>query len=348
MEQGSLEELVLTRSVTKHIRKQNKSFVQGTGVGHDFARTGTLVVTEAVGRVPELVWVKALNNFYVSGGTPVMARVVLLLPQNVREGRLKEYMSRFNRLAEDEGVQLAGGHSEVSLSYGDASFVVTVTGNAGDYSHNKRLIKPKSDIIMVGYTAMLGTSLLVKQKRAELLKRFSASYIGERLPWGDNYSVKEAVRLLMGCEDVCYMHDVSHGGVYAALWQLGAYLSRGISVGHYSLPILQSTIEFCELFGLNPYMLEGTGALIAVTKEGSGPDVARLLCENGINASLIGHVEANNERMVYLGDAHSLAAQEKANLSEAAFFKDAENKYIDRRCLAPVKGDEIYKISEGP
>lgn len=344
MEQGSLEELVLTRSVTKHIKKQNKAFVQGTGVGHDFARNDDFIVTEAVSTRPEIAWVKAFNNFYVSGGKPFMVRVVLLLPSDVREGKIKEYMNQINSLAEEEGVQLAGGHTEVNECYNTESFVVTVTGISSGYSHRKKLIKPDAEIIMTGYAGMLGTYLIASNKEKELQDRFSSVYIGEQLPWNGCYSIKTEATILSELEDVYYMHDVSKGGIHGALWQLGAYASKGISVGHFSIPIIQATIEYCELFGINPYLLEGTGAMLAVVKAGSGKRIVDTLIEKGINAAIVGHIESGNERMVYLGEALSVETVAKNKPEDAAFFKDADNRYIERRCLSPVKGDEIYKL----
>lgn len=344
MEQGSLEELVLTRSVTKHIKKQNKAFVQGTGVGHDFARSNDFIVTEAVAIRPEIAWVKAFNNFYVSGGRPLMARVVMLLPSDIREGKIKEYMNCINSLSEKEGVQLAGGHTEVNECYNTVSFVVTVTGISSEYSHRKKLIKPGADIIMTGYAGMLGTDLIASNKEKELQDRFSKAYISEQLPWKGCYSIKEAANILSGIEDVYYMHDVSKGGIHGALWQLGAYASKGISVGHFSIPIMQATIEYSELFGINPYLLEGTGAMLAVVRAGSGSIIADDLIKRGINAAVVGHIENGNERMVYLGEALSVETVTKSKPDEAAFFKDADNRFIERRCLSPVKGDEIYKL----
>lgn len=344
MEPGSLKELVLTRSVTKHIRKQNKDFLMGTGIGHDFARCNEIITTEATGSVPKTAWVKAFNNFYVSGGEPIMARIVMLLPADIREGRIKEYMKDFNALAEAEGVQLAGGHSEVCPDFVNPQFVVNVTGRANAYLHRRKLVKSGADIIMTGYAAMLGTDILLEKKQAVLAARFSHSYLSEAVPWKGHYSIREAAGLLSLSEDVYYMHDVSSGGVYAALWQLGAYLSKGISIAHYSISILQRTIEFCEVFSINPYMLEGTGAMLAVAKAGSGEGLVDSLMKRGINAAVIGNIEPYNERMVYLGEYGDVTSVNKQEAGDAAFFAGNDNKYIERRCLSPVTGDEINKI----
>lgn len=353
MEQGTLSELLLSRSVTKHIKKQNKGLKEGTGIGHDFARMElknekrancSIISAEAVCTNARLAWIKAFNNFYVSGGKPLFARVTALLPIEEKEATIKEYMKAFNQYAEADGVQLAGGHTQVSECYSKVSFVVTVTGIASDYEHNKKLITEGSDIIMVGYTGMLGTDILVEKKQEKLKERFSDNYINSKTPWDKNYSIRQGANALANMEDVYYMHDVSNGGIYAALWQLGVYTNKGISVGHFSIPIIQETIEFCEVFGLNPYMLEGTGAMLAVVKAGAGNEIVNTLENSGIKAAVIGHVEANNDRMIYLGDALTVTTRKKDDPSEASFFMDANNNYIERRCLSPMKGDEIYKV----
>ncbi len=344
MNKGTLAELPLSRSVTKHIKKQNKNLVQGTGVGHDFTcmktDAGSVISTEGIHGNPEIAWAKAFNNFYVSGGTPLFVRVTMLLPEEIREGMIKDYMNSFNSLAVSEGVQLAGGDTYTSDAYTKSSFIVTVTGIGTAYQNRRKMIAPGDDIIMIGYAAMLGTDIIRKDKEEELLKRFSKSYIkGEFL-----YSIKAPATLMARQEDVYYMHDVSEGGIYTALWQLGQFVGRGISIGHFSIPICQETIEFCECFDINPYMLEGTGAMLAVVKKDSGAYIVEMLQGEGIQAALIGHIEENNERMVYLGDAHTVKMRKKDSPDEAAYYIDGHDNYIERRCLAPMKGDEIYKV----
>lgn len=365
MEKGSINELVLTRSVTKHIKKINKALEMGTGVGQDYARVNmskvqgspltdhdiktdtAIIITEGVSNNPELAWIKAMNNFYVSGGKPVAVRIVALLPDDTKESMIKEYMSCFNRLAEEEKVQIAGGHTQVNSCYREPSFVVTVNGMSGEYRPDRRGIAVGSEIVMSGYTGMLGTDLIIHARKEELLTRFSKGYVEESLPWNNSYSIRRAAELAAeqtGDTRVLYMHDISCGGVYGALWQLGSYIGKGISVGHFSIPIRQETIEYCEFFGLNPYMLEGTGALLMVVAPGQGEKLVDILSGENIFAKVIGHVENNNEKMVFLGEAASVKTMDKENPHEAVFFKDDKDRYIERRCLSPVRGDEIYKV----
>ena len=64
------------------------------------------------------------------------------------------------------------------------------------------------------------------------------------------------------------MHDGSSGGVYGALWQMGVWMDKGFEVQHVDIPIRQETIEICEFFNINPYLLDATGCLFVVVEDG--------------------------------------------------------------------------------
>lgn len=333
MEQGTLGELYLTRSVIKHISKKNKNVIAGAAVGNDFARLraeGDFVCAEAVAEDPYIAWVKAFNNLSVSGAEKMGARLVFLLPVDVQEPDIKEYMKCFNALADKHGVQIMGGHSQVSSAYARASFCVTAYGQRDslakedEEAHDEKKhytgrtqIEKDYDIVMAGYTGCLGTRLIAEGKYNELVKHFSESYIDGLFSYNDDISIDAAAKL-MAESDVCYMHDVSWGGVYGALWQLGAAIKRGMSIDNFKLPIRQETIEICEFFNINPYLLDGTGALLGVFSD-SQTAVKRLL-ENKIPASVIGKVTIDKGRVAMAG--------------------------IDERYLQPPSHDEIYKVIE--
>lgn len=333
MEQGTLGELYLTRSVIKHISKKNKNVIVGAAVGNDFAglrSEGDFVCAEAVAENPCIAWVKAFNNLSVSGAEKIGARLVFLLPAYVQEPDIKEYMKCFHALADKNDVQIMGGHSQVSSAYARTSFCVMAYGkrdslvkeNAKDHDKkedntSRHKIEKDCDIVMAGYAGCLGARLIAEGKYAELAKHFSQSYIDGFLSYNDDISIAAAAKL-MAESDVCYMHDVSWGGVYGALWQLGAAIKRGICIDNFKLPIRQETIEICEYFNINPYLLDGTGALLGVF--GDGQTAVKRLLEYKIPASVIGRVTADKGRVVMAG--------------------------VDKRYLQPPAFDEIYKVIE--
>ena len=319
---GSLAERYLSRTVIKHIRKQDKTLSHGAAIGNDFACLDGMITADGTGDTPAIAWTKASNNFCCSGGVCKGARVYMLLPQGIKEGKLKSYMADFNSLAEANSIQLMGGHTEVSVAVVKPQFYVTLLGTKGEFNPIRRNVKPGMDIIMTKHVGLMGTNLILDEKYDELSERFAKSYLdGARID-ESAYSIKKETECLLAAKGFAlyYMHDVSFGGIYGALWQLGSWLERGILIDHTKLDIRQETIEICEYFNINPYMLEGTGSLLAVVDDGEA--AAAALEEAGIEASVIGKVSEGNERMVVVNE-------------------------IDKRCLCPVNGDEIYHITKG-
>ncbi len=324
MEQGTLGELYLTRSVTKHIRKHNKAVAVGAGVGKDYSviRTSqdSMVVSEGVAETPYIAWVKAMNNFACSCGDVAGVRVSYMLPDTVEETMLKEYAGLFNALADAYGIQIIGGNTRVSSAYGRASFLVEVVGTVSKDDALALKAKSDYDIVMVGYTGVLGTNLIVDEKSKELRERFAPSYLEGCRFSQENYSILPVVdEIKKSAKDteVVYIHDVSYGGVYGALWQLGVALNLGVSVSHKAIPVRQETIEICNYFDINPYMLEGTGACFVVARDGK--QLADTLSQSGIVSQVVGKLTQNKDRVVLINDD-------------------------EKRFLAPVKGDEIYKV----
>lgn len=325
MEQGTLGELYLTRSVTKHIRKHNKAVIVGSGVGKDYslvkAESGYMVQSEAVAESPYIAWVKAINNICVSGGDIAGVRLCYMLPIDTDEAMLKEFAGEFNSLADKQGIQIVGGNTRISSAYSRPSFLVETLGNVTAEAVLPLKAKADYHIVMVGYTAILGTNLIVDDKCKDLQERFAGSYIEECRFSENEYSIGDMVAEVKGCAketEVVYMHDVSYGGVYGALWQLGEVLKLGVKVEHRSIPIRQETVEICNYFDINPYMLEGTGAVLVVARDGEG--LVNKLNQAGYVASSIGRLTQNKDRIVVL------------------------NAEGEKRFLAPIKGDEIYKV----
>lgn len=317
MKQGSLEERYLARSVIKHIRKQNKELSVGAAVGHDYAQLGNLISAEATARDPQLAFMKALNNFYCSAGTPVGVRFSIFLPEQTKESHIKQIMAELNAFAEQEKIQVLGGHTEVSNVVLAPLISVTVLGYAGMFHMDKKRIKPGFALVLVGTAGLYGTDYLARNRYEELTARFSRSYIESAFRENSQFMIKQAALLAACCEsaEVCYMHDISHGGIYGALWQTGVWMDKGFLVEHSNIPICQETIEICEFYNKNPYMLDGTGGMLVVASKGDL--LVEHLREAGILASVIGTVTEGREKMIRMNDA-------------------------DKRCLSPVSGDEIY------
>ena len=123
------------------------------------------------------------------------------------------------------------------------------------------------------------------------------------------------LRIALECgEDA--LHDISTGGVFAGVWELTSASGLGVKIELQKIPVWQETIEVSEVFDINPYMLDGTGSLLIVTN--NGERLVDVLEEKGINASVIGIITSDKNRVLINGD--------------------------ETRFLEPQRGDEIYKL----
>lgn len=324
MELGSLPERYLVGSVLKDIKKQNKDMVFGAGVGQDFSLIDGIISADGAGDTPFIAFTKAINNFSCSLGEVSGARITMMLPEKTKDSHIKKFMKAFNDLATEYNIQILGGHSLVTKDVAKSKFVVTILGKEGSYRHNKKAVLKDYDIVMLGEVGMLGTRLLIENEAETLSKRFASSYLqGYLSKYSDSdYSISKVATMLKAYNDnnkenICYIHDVSHGGVFSALWQLGCFMDKGFEVNLSKLPIKQETIEISEYFDINPYLLEGTGAVFVVAKNGN--DLIKSIDLPGDVKVVVGKVTDNKEKIILAG----------------------EN---DKRVLAPVGHDEIYRI----
>lgn len=317
MDKGTLTERYLENSVIKKINKSGQRPERGCGIGNDYSLSNGICTADGYGLSPGVAWNKALNNYMCSMSRPSGARIMMLLPSAVKESMVKKYMDEFILLSENSGIEIAGGHTEVGDSVNEASFFVTFTGDKSEWSPDKKRITSGCDIVMTGLAGTLGTDIVIS-KRNDLFKRFDHTYLETNYFGYKQYSIAPVIETIKEKEgNILYIHDISSGGVYSALWQLGKWAGKGLEVHNRMIPISQGTIEICEYLDINPYLIDSTGALLMICT--TGHKIVSELKERGINAAVIGNITDSKERVV----------------------KFADNEY---RTLSPVESDSVYNI----
>ena len=147
-------------------------------------------------------------------------------------------------------------------------------GSANAASGLLRKPAPGDRVYFLGEVGCLGADLLAKGRREELRRHFPESYI-ETMEYGvEDYSVQEKAAAALEAGAV-FLHDVSNGGVHAALYQMAEAAGCGIHVRHEGLTVRQSVIELSEALEINPYLLLGTGGLLAVVPEDTAAEFER-------------------------------------------------------------------------
>ena len=109
---------------------------------------------------------------------------------------------------------------------------------------------------------------------------------------------------------------IDYGGIFGALWEMAEASGVGLEIDLKKIPIRQETVEVCEFFGVNPYLLISSGCMLMAAQDGN--HLVRELEKAGIKATIIGKATAGNDRVLLNED--------------------------ERRFLEPPKTDELYKV----
>ncbi len=309
MKVGKISEPILKRSVLKKIVYKDKTVISRAAVGHDSSVIKGIDADKLMVTATETVvakrdyhhnraFIKAVNNVVAVGATPTYAQLSIVLPEGMREIKLKMLMDEMADLAASMKIHITGGHTAVSDAVLKPVVTVTITGYVSSdevVCSYKESVKPGQDIVMTKAAGLEGTALLAEEYEEEFLKRFTPLYINNSKKLIDYISVVEEAKLARDY-GVSAMHDMSEGGVFGALWELGEAVNHGLKVDLKKINIRQETIELTNHLNINPYLMPSSGSLLMVTSDGLGL-VSKLL-ENGIDACIIGKITEDNDKVI--------------------------------------------------
>lgn len=312
MRTGKAEQSILRHSVIDRIRTRRAETLSRISEASDAAciLTGgkTLAAAgTAAGKIPDpccYAFYRAANNISAAKGEPLAMINTILMPEGTSRESLKAYTDRFEELAGTRGVDIAGGHTEVTKAVTETVISVSVIGRPLDGAlPDLPAERFKTDdglsVIMSGYAGCEGTSILAYNKAEELKKRFNGTFVSKAESLKDLVSVSEAAAVSCRTAPVI-LHDVSQGGILSALWDIAAAYDCGLDIDLGAVPIRQETVEICECFSLNPYELASAGALLIVTDE---PEKIRnSLADQEIPAAVIGTVTNGKEKILRTRD----------------------------------------------
>ena len=155
------------------------------------------------------------------------------------------------------------------------------------------------DLVVTKGIALGAVSYLAKTRRDELLTRFSPGFIHGAADFSEDYSVCREAEIAIE-HGAAAMQDLSEGGIFGALWEMADGAGIGLDVALKRIPIQQETVEICEFFGVNPYQMLSTGALLVAAADGEG--LVQKMALEGIPSAVIGRTTSGKERILRNGE----------------------------------------------
>ena len=318
MKLGKLQESILDRSVFKQLHKTRKEILlkPKAGLGYQLISNDTsLPMAQTVnvieGEADEVAYMivpRAIGSMAASHGIPAGIQLCLVLPESLPEQQLRHMIHVVDEQCVQAGLELCGGHTQISSSVTKVIAAVTAFGFYDKDVYVPEIVKGKvkipvakagQDIVMTGYAGLLGTWLLEKKHHDAFVAKYNPDIADTIKQFHEIFSVlKEAkMSLAYGAQT---LYDLSEGGVFGGLWEVAAAGNVGLRVDLKKIPLKQETVELCDFVDVNPYQLVSMGSLLIAADHGE--DLVGHLNAAGVPAVVIGQFTDNNDRVIMNDD----------------------------------------------
>jgi hydrogenase expression/formation protein HypE len=226
------------------------------------------------------------NDLVTTGAEPVALLLTLLLHEGATQESLSAIMHDAGAAAATLGVEIVGGHTEVTPGIDRTIAVVAGAGRVRKENLiTPRGAKPGDAVLLTKGVAVEGTAILAADLAPALRGRVDDAVLREARRLIDRISVVPD-GLIAARYGATAMHDVTEGGVLAGAWELAEAAGIGIELWEDAVPVLPETAAICNALGANPLALIGSGAMLIATR--TPQRTAESLEGNGIPVAEIG------------------------------------------------------------
>ena len=318
MHTGKISETAYKRSVLKKIRTKSQDLQVGVDVAHIALGDVTFVMSSNC----ILKWFegcekyylqKSLNDIYAGGGIPKYIQLQINIPEDFEEKKLGKIIKEFDEAAEKKDVFIH--RCDVYAGTVHKPMIHVAAIGQSEKTVSVEAIRESMDVVMAGTAAIGAASIMVDLYEEKLREQFHDTFVDDCLKISEFTDIRKITEVAKEY-NCAYMHNVSDGGIFAAAWELASAVNLGIEIDIKKIPVWQEVIEIAEVFDYNPYMTDGTGAVLIVTK--NGKQLAEELNRQEIYADVIGKITSGKDRVAVNGD--------------------------EKRFLEPPRGDVIYNF----
>ena len=322
MKTGKLTNEELKKIVLERLPICSTDISKGPAVGLDSAmihsKEGMMIIssdpiTGASSDVGRIAIHVSCNDIACAGIKPTAIMLVVIAPSYATREDLIEVIDQASQAAREIGVDIVGGHTEVSDAVNRFVLMTTAIGFSTENNTISAAGAQVGDAILMTKSAALeGTAILA----ADFKSRLADTLTPEELLFAMNLVkdisvVKEGV--LCGSLGVHAMHDATEGGILGAIWEISEASNIGCFLDLSKVPVLQETLKICKFMNLNPYGLISSGSMIITT--GEPQRIISELSKIQINCTEIGKiVEKSRSFIDNNGQIHELLPPEADEL----------------------------------
>ena len=298
----------MLKELLSRLPEPSRRLLTGPGIGEDaavisFGATSLIAKSDPVTFATDLIGWYAVNvnanDIAATGATPKWFMPTVLLPEGVSAVVVESIFTQLMEAAAAIGVELIGGHTEVTVGLPRPIISGAMLGEAPASSTLATSgARPGDVIILTKGIAVEGASLLAREFRQFALEKGVSE---KTLETASNFLFSPGISVLIDAQvavaagTVTAMHDPTEGGLASALAELSAASGNGLTVKRDAVPVLTECAELCEALGVDAWGLIASGALLITCTPDSAGDIVSALELEGIAAGVIGRVTGQGE-----------------------------------------------------
>ncbi len=248
---------------------------------------------------PVFAMAEAANALASKGAKPKGLLLALDLPEWLEEKTLEHTLREAARAGKEHALPILNIQVQTVPSLAHILVHATAIGHAEGESSSGAAAETKNlDVVVAGSVGLAGSLQILAEKEAELKTHFQQAFLNTLRRHEKEIFASEAVSAAYAAGAGIW--QTGQGGILAALWNMGETLGVGMELDMKKFPILQETVEVCEQYDVNPYLLTSAGTMIFALP--GGERLKETLVRAGCRAAVIGHTIRRKERVLRNGE----------------------------------------------
>lgn len=296
---GKVSNEVLSRYVFCQ-QLADPSVLLGPRVGEDAAlvKIGDYVVAlksdPITGAVENVGWLAVhvnANDIATRGAAPKWFLSTILLPEGSDEELFDKIVSQIRSALSELNATLVGGHSEVVAGLSRPMVIGAMAGLIeGGRTLTSGGARPGDLIVLTKTVGIEGTAILATDYEEKLVDKVGWEIVSRAKSFIRNISVVKECLAASKLQHVTAIHDLTEGGLTAALNELSEASKVGFEVELDKVPIAEETVRICESLEVSPFQLISSGSVLITVREEGAYALLNALRRAGVRATVIGKV----------------------------------------------------------
>ena len=325
---GKLDSELLEKIVFNNIKFKRPEVLTRPGIGEDCAVVdfgsyecimSTDPITAAISEIGRLSIHISCNDIASNGIEPLGIMLAVMLPVGTTEDQIEEMMRQAGEASSELGVEIIGGHTEITPAVNKPVIVSTAIGRGDKWASQHTENMNPGDYIMITKSAGLeGTGIIACDYEQQLQEILTEEEIQQAKSLLNQVSVvKEGVAA--GKIGTHGMHDVTEGGVLGAVWEMCQIAGTGAELWVDQVPVQPVTRKICDYFDIDYLRLISSGCMIIMVAPDKKEEMKQAMEAAGVEASYIGEIKSAD---------NGICMKVREELIE----------------IAPPASDELYKV----